>query len=59
MGFWDEKEAKSLFEELPFYNTSIEKPYIKYLNNMGLLLELPFFNDLSIAKMSKTFRGYA
>ena len=59
MSFWDEKKAKILFEERQFYNTSIEKPYIKYLNNMGLLRELPFFNYLSIAKMSKTFRGYA
>ena len=59
MSFWDEKKAKSLFEERQFYNTSIEKPYIRYLNNMGLLRELPFFNYLSIAKMSKTFRGYA
>ena len=26
MSFWDEKEAKILFEELPFYNVLIEKP---------------------------------
>ena len=26
MSFWDEKEAKSLFQELPFYNVLIEKP---------------------------------
>ena len=26
--FWDEKE---LFEELPFYNASVEKPYINVL----------------------------
>ena len=59
MNFWDEKEAKRLFKELSFYNTSIEKPYIKRLNNTDLLFELPFFNELSIAKMSKAFRRYA
>ena len=31
MSFWNEKEAKGLFQELPFYNTFIEKPYIKRL----------------------------
>ena len=31
MSFWDEKEAKILFQELPFYNTLIEKPRIKHL----------------------------
>ena len=25
MSFWDEKEAKGLFRELPFYNTFIKK----------------------------------
>ena len=32
--FWDEKETKRLFQELPFYNTFIEKPYIKRLNDI-------------------------
>ena len=26
MSFWDEKEAKRLFQELPFYNVLIKKP---------------------------------
>ena len=30
MSFWDEKEAKRLFQELPFYNVLIEKPRIEY-----------------------------
>ena len=42
MSFWDEKEAKRLFEELPFYNTFIEKPCIKRLKNLDLMHELPF-----------------
>ena len=25
MSFWDEKEAKRLFQKLPFYNVPIEK----------------------------------
>ena len=29
MNFWDEKEAKILFQKLPFYNVLIEKPKIK------------------------------
>ena len=28
MSFWDEKEAKRLFQELLFYNVLIEKPHI-------------------------------
>ena len=29
MSFWDEKEAKPLFQKLPFYNVLIEKlPFI-------------------------------
>ena len=31
MSSWDEKEAKSLFQELPFYNVAIEKPKIRGL----------------------------
>ena len=42
MSFWDEKEVKKLFQELPFYNAPVEKPYIKHLNNIDLLHELPF-----------------
>ena len=59
MTFWDEKEAKELFEELPFYNAFIEKPCIKLLNNIDMLLELPFYNELIIVKSSKTFKRYA
>ena len=42
MSFGDEKEAKELFQELPFHNTFIEKPHIKHLKNIDLLHELPF-----------------
>ena len=29
MNICNEKEAKILFQELPFYNVSIEKPFVK------------------------------
>ena len=31
------------FKELSFYNKPIEKPKIKYLKNIDLLSELPFY----------------
>ena len=34
--FWNEKEAKNLFQTLPFYNVLIEKPEIKRLSNVEL-----------------------
>ena len=58
MSFWDEKETKILFTELPFYNALIEKPYIKHLNNIDMLREFSF-QELNIVKVSKAFKGYA
>ena len=57
--FWNEKEAKELFQILPFYNVLIEKPKIKHLSNTELLQELPFHNGLSVVEISKAFKGYA
>ena len=59
MSFWDEKEAKKLFKELPFYKNPIEKPYINHLNYIDMLCELPFYDELNIVKISKAFKGYA
>ena len=42
--FWNEKEAKELFQIVPFNNFLIEKPKIKHLSNMELLHELPFYD---------------
>ena len=39
MSFWNEKEAKELFQELPFY-VLIENPKIRHLSNIKLLHEL-------------------
>ena len=57
--FWNEKEAKELFQILPFYNVLIEKPKIKHLSNIELLHELPFYDELSIVAISKAFKKYA
>ena len=44
MIFRDEREAKRLFQKLPFYNSFIKKPRIKHLKNIDLLHELPFYD---------------
>ena len=57
--FWNEKEAKELFQILPFYNVLIEKPKIKHLSDKELLQELPFYDELSVVEISKAFKRYA
>ena len=47
------------FKETHFYNKPIEKPKIKRLKNIALLAELPFYEELSIIKTNRAFRGYA
>ena len=47
------------FEELPFYNSFIDKPKIKCLSDINLLAELPFHERLSIIKTDQAFSGYA
>ena len=46
------------FKELPFYNKPIERP-VKRLVNNDLLVELPFYEQLSIIKTGQAFKGYA
>ena len=47
------------FKELPFFNTSIEKPKIKRLKNVDLFPELlPFYDQLNIIKTDQTFKRY-
>ena len=58
MSFWDEKEAKRLFQKIQFYNVPFKKRDIKYLNNIDLLHELPSYGKLNGVKTSKTLRGY-
>ena len=50
MNFWNEKEAKGLFQELSFHNTFTEKPHIKSLKNINLLHEIPFYDELNLVK---------
>ena len=57
--FQDEKEAKQLFQELPFSNVLIEKTKVKALKNIDLLHEFPFYNELNIYKTLKVFGWYA
>ena len=53
---WD---ANKIFKILPFYNSHIDQPKIEKLNNVKLLKELPFYDDLSIVKNKTAFSGYA
>ena len=57
--FCNEKEAKDLFQILPFDNVLIEKPKLKHLSNIELLHELPFYDELSVVEISKAFKRYA
>ena len=57
--FWNEEEAKQLFQILRCYNVLNEKPKIKHLSNIELLHEVPFSDELSVAEISKAFKGYA
>ena len=47
------------FKDLPFYNKHIEKPKTKYLKNIDLYSELPFYEQLNVIKTNYEFRGYA
>ena len=58
MSFGDEKEAKIFLKELRFYNALTKKTYIKRLNNVAILRELPFYDELNIVEISKIFKGY-
>ena len=53
---WD---ANKIFQSLPFYNTYIDKPRVRKLNNVKVLKELPFYDELSIVKNKTAFSGYA
>ena len=46
------------FKELPFYNKPIERP-IKRLKNIDPLVELPFYEQLSVIKTDQAFKRYA
>ena len=58
MSYWIEKEAKRLFQELPFYNIFIENPKITHLKKINLLHELSFYDELNRMQISKAFEWY-
>ena len=47
------------FTEPPFYNKHIKKPKIKHLKNVDLLVDLPFYEELSIIKTNHALKGCA
>ena len=51
-------DANNYFKKLPFYNKLIERP-IKRLKNLDPLIELSFYEQLSIIKTDQAFKGYA
>ena len=48
-------DANNCFKELPFYKKSIERP-IKRLKNINPLVELPFYQQLSVIKPNQAFK---
>ena len=55
MSFWDEEEAKRLFQKLPFY-VLIKTPRIKHLKNIDLLYKIPFI-VIIVIKYCGNIRG--
>ena len=51
-------DAINYFKELPFYNKSIER-LIKRLKKIDSLVELPFYEQLSVIKTDQASKGYA
>ena len=56
MSFSDKNEIKRLLKEQPFYNVAIEKPKITKFNNVDMLRELMFYDELNVVKATKTFK---
>ena len=50
-------DAVDYFKELPFYNKPIEKLKVKCLKNINRLVELPFYEQLSVIKTDQAFKG--
>ena len=50
-------DAIDYFKEL--HNKPIEKPKVKCLKNIDQLVELPFYEQLSVIKTDQAFKGYA
>ena len=50
--------TKKLLSKQPFYKEPIKKPCVKKLRKLELLRELPFYDDISISRKERSFRGY-
>ena len=48
-----------MFQELSFNKLLIKKPHTNRVNNIYLLHELPFYDELSVAKIPEAFKRYA
>ena len=53
------KRSKAFVSNFPFYDVPTEKTSIKRLNNIDLLPELLFYDELSIEKILKAYKRYA
>ena len=51
-------DTNNYFKELPFYNKPTERS-IKRLKNINPLVELPFYQQLSVIKTDQAVTGYA
>ena len=52
-------DAVDYFKELSFYNKLIKKTKVKRWKNIDRLVELLFYEQLSILKIDQAFREYA
>ena len=59
MTVFPEINRVNYFKELLFYNKPIEKPRIKRLADINLFAEIPFYEQLSVAKLNQAFPGHA
>ena len=51
--------SNKIFQILPFCNIFIEKAEVKKVDNVELLKELPFYDEMIIVKNKTAFSGYA
>ena len=48
-----------ILKNFPFIINPSKKPKVKRLKNIDWLVELPFYEQLSVRKTDQAFRGYA
>ena len=54
-----DSDALNYFKELPFYDKPIKEPKVQRVKNIDWLIELPFYEQLSVIKTVQAFSGYA